>query len=413
MRVVWALVGSRGDVQPALPVAAALLARGHDVVVGVPPNLLEAAERQGLPAVPLGIDSRALLGSDLVRRDLRARDPRRRLRALRRVSTAGWDELRTGLLPLAEDADLLVTGLLGQEVAAAVTERLGNRFAALHWCPVRVNGATPLLPRGGPRVQRAAWRAGEGVRRALTRREEDRQRTLLGLAPTRVQLPDRLRERGVLEIQAYDGALVPGLAEEWGARRPLVGFPGVATGVAEPADDEVLAWCAAGPSPVYVGFGSMPVRDPAALLAAVAAAGAALGVRMVVSSGWNDLGGVTGHGAGVRVVGAVDHARVLPACRAAVHHGGAGTTAAVLRAGLPAVVGWFSADQPVWGRLLEARGVGVARRFTSLDGPTLTTALERVLDPAVAARARALGGRLVAPDAAVAACVDLLTSASR
>ncbi|WP_211240040.1 glycosyltransferase, partial [Promicromonospora kroppenstedtii] len=86
MRHVFALVGSRGDVQPALAVALELRRRGHEVVTGVAPNLVPLAVRLGLDPVPLGIDSAALLGSDLVRRDMRSAHPVRRVRALRAVA---------------------------------------------------------------------------------------------------------------------------------------------------------------------------------------------------------------------------------------------------------------------------------------------------------------------------------------
>ncbi|WP_212760294.1 glycosyltransferase, partial [Promicromonospora citrea] len=156
MRHVMALVGSRGDVQPALAVGLELRRRGHEVVTGVAPNLVPLARRLGLDPVPLGIDSAELLGSDLVRRDMRSAHPVRRVRALRAVAAAGWDELRTGLTALLDDAggaDTLVTGLLGQEVAAAVAERRGLRTAALHYCPVRANGV--VAPVAGVRGRAA------------------------------------------------------------------------------------------------------------------------------------------------------------------------------------------------------------------------------------------------------------------
>ncbi|MFI2489610.1 glycosyltransferase [Promicromonospora kroppenstedtii] len=446
MRHVFALVGSRGDVQPALAVALDLRRRGHEVVTGVAPNLVPLAVRLGLDAVPLGIDSAALLGSDLVRRDMRSAHPVRRVRALRAVASAGWDELRTGLAALLDDvggADTVVTGLLGQEVAAAVAERRGLRMAALHYCPVRANGVvSPVSGVRGPRTTRAVWTLGERVRWGLTRRAENEQRAALGLGGTRVHLPTRLRDAGAVEVQAYDPALAPGLVDEWGPRRPLTGFLALdgaararlgeagsgADGGADASAGATAgldAWLDGGEPPVYVGFGSMPVADPRALLAAVDAACAELGVRALVSAGWNDFSGADAgsNGAGsdggargagrdpdrVRLVGAVDHAAVLPRCRAAVHHGGAGTTPAALRAGLPAVVGWYSADQPMWGDLLRGAGVGVARRASTLTQPgVLTRALAEVLDETTAARAAALGARLVPPDRAVAAAADAI-----
>ncbi|MEP9383237.1 glycosyltransferase [Nocardioides sp. KR10-350] len=414
MRIVFALMGSRGDVQPALPVARELRRRGHEVVSGVAPNLRPLADKLGLEPVEVGVDSGELLRSDLVRRRLRSRHPRRRLRAVQEVLTHGWDELRRGLVPIAQGADVVVTGLLGQQVGSAVAEREDCGFAALHYCPVRSNTSSGL-PVGSPGAQRALWALGEGLRWSLTRRAETEQRAALGLAAPTVDLPTRLRDRGAVEVQAYDAALFPGLAEEWGPRRPLTGF--LALSEEERAlvgeggvDDELDAWLAAGDPPVYVGFGSMPVADPEALLTAVEQATGDLGLRALVGMGWNDVvAGPTRDR--VRVVGSVDHAAVFPRCVAVVHHGGAGTTAAGLRAARPTVVAWYSADQPHWGRLLSRAGVGTRFRAASLDRTTLREALEEVLRPDVVRRAAELSARLVSPEAAVRAAADAVEMA--
>lgn len=419
MRFAFALMGSRGDVQPALPVALELRRRGHRVDLGVAPNLVPLAARLGLDPVPLGLDSRTLLGSDTVRRDKHSRNPRTWVRAHREMAAYGWTELREGLADLASGADAVVVGLLGQEVGSAVAEAYGCGFAALHYFPVRPNGVVPLLPRGGPRLQRAVWEAGLGLRWALTRTAENEQRRALGLGPAVVRLQDRLRDRGAVEVQAYDPLLVSGLADAWGVNCPFTGFLALAdddrarldetTG----SDPELEEWLAAGDPPVYVGFGSMPVADPAAVLAAVDGACADLGLRALVSSGWNSFehSSDAGDDERVRVVGAVDHATILPRCAAAVHHGGAGTTAAALRARIPMVVGWYSADQPLWGRLIERAGVGVSREATSLDRATLRGALEQALQPEVVRRADELGRGLTPPDIAVKAAADALEMA--
>lgn len=425
MRFAFALMGSRGDVQPALPVALELRRRGHDVAVGVAPNLVPLAERLGLDPVPVGLDSGALLTSDTVRDEKRSRNPATWLRAHQRMATYGWTELRDGALGLSErlgGADAIVVGLLGQEVGSAVAEALGCGFAALHYFPVRPNGIVPLLPRGGQWVQRAVGEAVLGLRWALTRSGENEQRRALGLPPAVVRLQERLRDRGAVEVQAYDPLLVPGLAEEWGINRPFVGFLALAdedraalkeTGGATDGT-ELAGWLEHGEPPVYVGFGSMPVHDPATLLATVSGACADLGVRALVSTGWNSFapaGPVGPVGDHVKVIGPVDHAAVLPRCRAAVHHGGAGTTAAALRAGIPSVVGWYSADQPLWGRLLARAGVGTSRKAAALDRTSLRDALAEVLRPAVVARAADLGGRLIPAEVAVQAAADAVEMA--
>ncbi|GGR39310.1 hypothetical protein GCM10010197_00030 [Nocardioides luteus] len=416
VRFVFGLMGSRGDVQPALAVALELRRRGHEVTVGVAPNLVGLAQRLGLDPHAVGPDSGALLASSLVREEMRSVNPRTRVRAVRKVSAHGWDDFRDDLVALAGargSADVVVAGLLGQEVGSALAERIGAGFAALHYFPVRSNRSVKVLPGPGA-VQERAWDVGMQMRWQLTRDAENAQRTALGLAPARTRLQTRLRDRGAVEVQAYDPLLVPGLPHEWGIQSPFAGFLALSgadrlrLGEASLGDD-LGEWLDAGYPPVYVGFGSMPVADPARLVGDVAAATADLGLRALISSGWNSFEvEMPDH---VRIEGPVDHATVLPRCVAAVHHGGAGTTAAVLRAGIPSVVGWYSADQPVWGRLLGDLGVGTSVKASRLDRERLREALATVLMPAVRDRAAQTAPLLIAPETAVGRAADALERA--
>ena len=117
-------------------------------------------------------------------------------------------------------------------------------------------------------------------------------------------------------------------------------------------DDEVASWIAAGTPPIFFGFGSMPVESPADTIDMIAGACAQLGERALVGAGWSDFNRVP-HFEHVKVVGAVNHAAILPTCRAVVHHGGAGTTAAGLRAGVPTLILWWSGDQPYWAAAVK------------------------------------------------------------
>jgi vancomycin aglycone glucosyltransferase len=114
------------------------------------------------------------------------------------------------------------------------------------------------------------------------------------------------------------------------------------------ADDEVLSWIAAGTPPIYFGFGSMRATSFADTVAMISAACTQLGERALIWSGENDFTDIP-HADHVKVVDTVGLAAVFPACRAIVHHGGAGTTAASLRAGIPTLIlfaVWL--DQPIW-----------------------------------------------------------------
>ncbi|WP_369807305.1 glycosyltransferase, partial [Mycobacterium sp. 852002-51057_SCH5723018] len=171
---------------------------------------------------------------------------------------------------------------------------------------------------------------------------EDAQRRQLGLPATAEGPPQPL------EIQAYDEICFPELAIAWAEqsrRRPFVGA--LTLQLATDADDEVLSWIAPGSPPICFGFGSTPIASAADTVAMIAGACAQLGERALICGGPNDFG-ETPPFDHVLVVDAVNHGAVLPTCRAVVHHGGAGTTAAGLRAGIPALILWLWLDQPVW-----------------------------------------------------------------
>jgi UDP:flavonoid glycosyltransferase YjiC (YdhE family) len=131
-------------------------------------------------------------------------------------------------------------------------------LAAPHYFPLRVNGQiVPILPSALIRSTMTAiwwlyWR--------LTKEAEDAQRRELGLPKATASSARRIVERGSLEIQTYHELFFPGLAAEWGGRRPFVGA--LTTELPTDADNEVASWIAAGTPPIYFGFGSIPVESP-------------------------------------------------------------------------------------------------------------------------------------------------------
>lgn len=123
-------------------------------------------------------------------------------------------------------------------------------------------------------------------------------------------------------------------------------------GPAEPLE----AFLAAGPAPVFVGFGSCPVADAAADLRMFVAAARSAGVRIVVQPG----AVVDVPDENVFVMGEADHAEVFPRLAGVVHHGGAGTTTATIRAGVPSAVVPHLGDQFYWGRRVHELGLSPA-----------------------------------------------------
>jgi UDP:flavonoid glycosyltransferase YjiC (YdhE family) len=412
MKFVLAFYGTRGDVEPGVAVGRELVRRGHDVRMAVPPDLVGFAESAGLTAVAYGPDTQAWLEvtrnfwTRFFRNFWRIQEVVKLLRESREPGTRCWAEMSTTLTSLADGADLLITGLSYQELATNVAEYCDIPLATVLWLPIRVNGhLLPFLP--APMIRSAMtvyeWLVWRGVKKV-----EDAQRRELGLPKATGPAPRRIAERGSLEIQAYDQVCFPGLAAEWAkwdGQRPFVGT--LTMELPTDADEEVASWIAAGTPPIFFGFGSIPVESPADTLAMISAACAQLGERALVCSGWTDFSHIP-HFDHVKVVGAVNFAATFPACRAVVHHGGAGTTAAGLRAGVPTLILWMADVQVMWGAAVKRLKVGTARRFSTTTEKSLVEDLRTILAPQYLTRARELATRMTKPAESVAAAADLL-----
>jgi UDP:flavonoid glycosyltransferase YjiC (YdhE family) len=417
MKFVLASYGSRGDIEPTAAVGRELLRRGHEVRMAVPPDLVGFVEEAGLAAVTYGLDTRTPLEAyrnlwtRFFRNFWRIRELIRLAREAGEPAPRCWGEVCTTLTSLADGADLLFTGMAFEEAAANVAEYYDIPLATLHYYPWRANGQlVPILP--SP-LTRSAMTVYQWLNWRMWKKLEDAQRRELGLPKATGPSPRRIAERGSLEIQAYDEVCFPGLAAEWAkwhGRRPFVG----ALKMELPADvdDEVASWIAAGTPPIFFGFSSMPVESPADTLAMISAACARLGERALVCSAGSDFSDVP-HFEHVKVAGAVDFAAIFPACRAVVHHGGAGTTAIGLRAGVPTLVLWTWPDQAIWGARVKRLKVGTARRFSTTTRESLVADVRRILAPQYVARAREIATRMTNPAESVAAAADLVEDFAR
>jgi UDP:flavonoid glycosyltransferase YjiC (YdhE family) len=384
MKVVLAAYGSRGDTEPFAAVGRELLRRGHDVCMAVAPAMVGLVESAGLAAVPFGPDS---LASS---RSRSPEDPAGAQMDEKQYLIRAMEEWATALTALADGADLLLTGRVEQQLAANVAEFYGIPHAALHFYP------QAHLRQGG-------W-VGD-----LMEQAEDAHRRALGLADARGPSPRSL------EIQAYDAFCFPEQAAEWANGdnwRPFVGT--LTLELPTEADDEVLSWIAEGTPPIYFGFGSAVwLQHPAHTLTLISVACARLGERALIGAGATDFANVP-HSDHVKVVGAMNHAVIFPACRAVVHQGGAGTTAAGMRAGIPTLILWHPTnDQQIWADAVTRLKVGLGRDFSASNLGSLVADLGSILDPHCITRARAVAPLVTKPPVSAANAADLLEGAAR
>jgi UDP:flavonoid glycosyltransferase YjiC (YdhE family) len=217
---------------------------------------------------------------------------------------------------------------------------------------------TPRLPLQGRSMNRLSALVVQQVFWRIFRSHQNRWRkTRLGLKPLPFRLPlASMRKRGVPVLYGYSPTVIP-IPDDWHETYTVCGywFPPPQEEWTPPA--AVADFLRAGPAPLYVGFGSMASADPRRMTEIVLEALRITGHRAILASGWGGLtSGVLPDT--VLPVKSAPHEWLFPRVAAAVHHGGAGTTAAALRAGIPSVVVSFFADQFFWGNRLHALGAG-------------------------------------------------------
>jgi vancomycin aglycone glucosyltransferase len=407
VRVLLSGYDSRGGVEPLVGLAVRLRALGAEVRVCAPPDE-EFAERLagvGVPLVPVGQSVRALVTGATP--PSAADVPRRAAELI----AAQFDKLAAA----AEGCDALVaTGILPAAAGArSVAEKLGIRYVYASYQPVSLPSPHhPPLPRPGrplpPDVtdNRVLWDLDAQNANELFGAALNIHRASNGLPPV-----DDVRDYGFTD-------------RPWLAADPTLGpwqepadLDVVQTGAWILPDErllpaELVAFLDAGTPPVYVGFGSMPMRASQDAARVAIEAVRAQGRRVLVSHGWADLGPIDDRD-DCFGVGEVNQQGLFGRVAAVVHHGGAGTTTTAAWASAPqVVVPQEGADQPYWAGRVADLGIGTAH-----DGPTPTTeslsaALRRTLTPDTRARATAVAGTIRTDGATVAATL-LLDAISR
>jgi UDP:flavonoid glycosyltransferase YjiC (YdhE family) len=421
MKFVLANWGTRGEVEPFAAIGRELVHRGHDVHMVVAPEMVGFAESAGPQAIAYGPTLQSIddphheFFSLLFSKPWKLKELNRLLGEVGDPLNQCRADARKALLSLADGADLLLTGMNYEDVAANVAEYCGTPLATLQIIPLRVNGSfVPFLP---PPLARAAMKAMDWVAWRGKNADEDAERAEFGLPKATGPWTQRMTEHGAMEIQAYDAACWPELPEEWAAwnahqppRRPFVGSLTMQLSAAQ--DDEIASWIAAGTPPIFFSFGSMPVDSAADMIAMIAGACAQLGERALVGAGWTDFSSVPQYDH-VKIAGAMNYAEILPTCRAVVHHGGSGTTHAGLRAGRPTLILWMLPDQGCGGAQLKKLKVGASRRHVATTEKTLVKDLRTILNPEYLTRAEQLADRMVKSDESVAIAADLLEEFAR
>jgi UDP:flavonoid glycosyltransferase YjiC (YdhE family) len=395
MPITILTLGSIGDILPYAFLGKALHAAGYRVRLVSAENYRSLATRYDLDFHPIPGDAQAMV------RAAGANMPRLMwdMAKLSKGFPEGLDQLG----PVFRESDLILNQLPGGVFGYDLVEKYGSKMIMAAVIPLLRTSAFPMM--GWP--HKLAWlpgynwwsyRLSEKMAWQLLRPTINRWRETLDLPKASFWgYIGEVQARRMPVLNGFSAHVVP-RPPDWPAHVHITGYWFDDDEEWQPPD-ALMRFIDTGPPPVFVGFGSMPVREPERTTQTILDALRRCGQRAVLHAGWAGLGDVPLPDA-IFKIDYAPYGWLFPRMAAVVHHGGSGTTALGLRAGVPTVLVPLLFDQFYWGRRIVALGVGPEPApFRRLSAGRLASAIERaVSDREMRERAAALGRRILAED---------------
>jgi vancomycin aglycone glucosyltransferase len=395
MKVFLTSVGSRGDVQPILALALELRDLGHTALVCAAPNFQTWVESYGIAFVPVGPDlekwTRARADGPLPAQKAKQKPlPEQARQFVRHTVNEQFQVVGEAV----RDCDGILAGGVLATAGRSWAEARQIPYVYVAYSPATLPSPdhppakiNTVYPQSLPaRTNRMLWMTDERMFNRVFRDPVNEQRAALGLPPVRNLARYNQTDQPWL---AADPVLAPA-----GAPIKMQITQTGAWFLADPTPlpDSIETFLAAGPPPLYFGFGSMGVTAQTSQV--VGEAVRALGCRAIISQGWGQLNAGDA-GPDCLTIGNVNHEKLFPRVAVIAHHGGAGTTTAAARAGTPQVIMPHNYDQFYWAHRVQALGVGVAGgAVADLTVAALAGAVRACLQPEMTTRAQALASRM-------------------
>jgi len=388
--------GSRGDVQPFVALALALIRNGHDVTIVASENFKDFVEGFGVPFLPITGDSESIINSPEALRLLEGGNPFKFIYHLLKITARTANQSNREILQACERFDHLIVSVLPLSIVYSIAEKFHKKcaivFLSLSPIPTR-EFPYQALPFNIPAwLNKFSYRT-LAIAYRMTSKMINDFRMEIGLPPANV-LKAVLRSN-TLAILAESPELVKRPAD-WPPSAHVTGFfylpPAARTIHSWDTPPQGLeAWLQAGDRPIYMGFGSIPIPDPRQFYQVLQEVLAKK--RVVLSKGWSVLDQLPEH-PNLFAAKYFDHDKLLPRCSAAIIHGGIGTIGAVLKTGIPVIVVSILADQPINGKLIERRSLGFHIPFKKLTAEKLLKAVEATQEPAIIRNCRETAARI-------------------
>ncbi|KAK1356280.1 UDP-glucuronosyl/UDP-glucosyltransferase [Heracleum sosnowskyi] len=393
LQILVLIVGTRGDVQPFVAIGKRLQEYGHRVRLATHSNFREFVLSSGLEFFPLGGDPKVLSGYMVKNKGFLPSGPsevhiqRSQIKAIIfSLLHACTEPDPESEVPFNVDAIIANPPAYGHIHVAEALRVPIHIFFTMPWTPTS-EFPHPLSRVKQPVAYRISYQIVDSlIELGMRDLINDFRKKKLKLRPVSY-LSGYHDSQDVPHGYIWSPHLVP-KPRDWGPKIDVVGFCFLDLSSTYVPQDSLVKWLEDGKMPIYIGFGSLPIQDPDRMTEIIVQALKMTGQRGIINKGWGGLGNLVEPKDFVYLLDNCPHDWLFLRCAAVVHHGGAGTTAAGLKAACPTTVVPFFGDQPFWGEQIHARGVGPAPiPVDDFSLEKLEAAINFMLDPEVKERA--------------------------
>jgi UDP:flavonoid glycosyltransferase YjiC (YdhE family) len=380
MKIGIITYGTRGDVQPYIALALGLLDKGHQVTLAAPENFKEFVGLYGIDFHALHGNAEAILYSPEGLRVLKTGNAITLLRHIQRGGKKLMPFITKDILACCSEVDVIIASGLTMIWVDSIAEKLKKNWALFQLGPVTTpTREFPFI--GFASLNNSLYnfishKLFNFIYWKLNKKDINRFRASLGLTKLKKTIFDKITSDKILNLYGLSPQLVP-RPKDWDSYIDITGFLTLPSNKVDLIPEDMNEWLQSGQSPIYIGFGSMPVPDPELFSRILNDIISTTELRIIFCKGWSVIPNLPNH-PNLFVIKSVNHEWLFPKCRAVVFHGGIGTLATCLKAKTPLVVVSVFGDQPWNGKLIVNKKLGFHIPFKKLTSANLINALKSI-----------------------------------
>jgi sterol 3beta-glucosyltransferase len=393
--------GTRGDVQPYIALALALMEKGHKVVLSAPGDFKDFVEGFGVPFFPLYGDAEAIMNSPEGQGILKTENSIKLMQYYFKAIDLVKVPLRKSYFDSISRVDYIIANAATLPIVSAIAEKQQKKIAYTYFMPPVI--PTTEFPIEDLRLLNVGWynkltyKIARGLFWRFVKTNTNEYRRELGLPVLTKNILAHIDRQKPLDLYCFSASLIP-RPKDWEEHHKITGFLTVParkreTHAYDKASEALLSWLSEGDRPIYIGFGSNGVGNQEKFLRVLTDLLEQTNERVLFCTGWSVFDSLPSHKR-LFVTKYVNHETVLPRCKVGVFHGGAGTLGAMLRHNLPVVVVSFYTDQPTWGKVVERNGLGAHIPVRKLTSEKLIAGIRAVQSAEIVRCVAAMGERI-------------------